>query len=211
MWPARHRQKKRRAQRSAPSRWAAAGSHLSRPSCAAGCAAPWPRASSCWPRARSTATVWSAAAPAPPRLLLTRRARNASGTPTQCTRRNDSPPPPPPSALSATCPPRPAEREATMRATQRGRGGEGRRERGRERRGQCWGGRRASRAARATCARAACMQQRQGAPPYLHVRPQRRLAARAALAAGGQPRHQPVHLVHGSIPLLISLPPARPP
>jgi hypothetical protein len=106
MWPARHRQKKRRAQRSAPSRWAAAGSHLSQPSCAAGCAAPWPRASSCWPRARSTATVWSAAAPAPPRLLLTRRARNASGTPTQCTRRNDSPPPPPspspaPSARSA--------------------------------------------------------------------------------------------------------------
>ena len=31
-----------------------------------------------------------------PRLLLTRRARSALGTATQCTRKNDSPPPPPP-------------------------------------------------------------------------------------------------------------------
>jgi hypothetical protein len=36
------------------------------------------------------------------RLLLMRRARNASGTATQCTRRNDSPPLPPPS-LSRRC------------------------------------------------------------------------------------------------------------
>jgi hypothetical protein len=51
--------------------------------------------------------------PCPPvagNLLLTRRARNALGTATQCTRRNDSPPsppPPPPPPHRSSCP-RPA-------------------------------------------------------------------------------------------------------
>jgi hypothetical protein len=42
----------------------------------------------------SSRSYWE---PRPRHRLLTRRARNALGTATQCTRRNDSPPPPPPS------------------------------------------------------------------------------------------------------------------
>jgi hypothetical protein len=52
-----------------------------------------------WRRCGRRWAVRPCLAAAHPRLqphLLTRRARNTSGTATQCTRRNDSPPPPPP-------------------------------------------------------------------------------------------------------------------
>jgi uncharacterized membrane protein YgcG len=63
----------------------------------------------------------------PRRLLLTRRARDASDTATQCTRRNDSPPPPPPpGGRPAAAPWRPPATITTDVHHERGWGGDGR-------------------------------------------------------------------------------------